>query len=58
VQVNEIPGHNHNYYGIAGRINASAWEFLKQVELSAEPKYSQFGVKQDYGPGQQANRLR
>src|SRR4030095_16175013 len=47
VQVNEIPGHDHNYYGIASRINASAWEFLKQVELSADPKYSPFGVKQD-----------
>ena len=54
VQVTEIPGHNHNYYGIAGRINASAWEFLKQVELSAEPKYSQFGVKQDTA---RANKL-
>jgi predicted esterase len=54
VQVNEIPGHDHNYYGIAGRINASAWDFLKQVELSAEPKYSQFGVKQDTA---RANKL-
>ena len=54
VQVNEIPGHNHNYYGIADRINASAWEFLKQAELSAAPKYSQFGVKQDTA---RANKL-
>jgi predicted esterase len=54
VQVNEISGHNHNYYGIAERINAGAWEFLKQVELSAEPKYSQFGVKQDTA---RANKL-
>ena len=54
VQVNEIPGHDHNYYGIAGRINASAWDFLKHVELSAEPKYSPFGVKQDTA---RANKL-
>ena len=54
VQVNEIPGHDHNYYGMAARINASVWEFLKQVELSAEPKYSQFGVKQDTA---RANKL-
>lgn len=54
VQVNEIPGHDHNYYGIASRINAGAWEFLKQVELSAEPKYLQFGVKQDTA---RANKL-
>jgi predicted esterase len=54
VQVNEIPGHDHNYYGIASRINASAWEFLKQVELSADPKYSPFGVKQDTA---RANKL-
>ncbi len=54
VQVNEIPGHNHNYYGIAGRINAAVWEFLKPLELSAEPKYSQFGIKQDTA---RANKL-
>lgn len=54
VQVNEIPGHDHNYYAIASRVNASAWEFLKQAELSAEPKYSQFGVKQDTA---RANKL-
>ena len=54
VQVNEIPGHDHNYYGIAGRINASVWEFLKPLELSTEPKYSQFGVKQDTA---RANKL-
>jgi poly(3-hydroxybutyrate) depolymerase len=54
VQVNEIPGHDHNYYEIASRVNASAWEFLKQAELSAEPKYSQFGVKQDTA---RANKL-
>ena len=54
VQVNEIPGHDHNYYGIASRVNASAWEFLKQAELSADPKYSQFGVKQDTA---RANKL-
>jgi poly(3-hydroxybutyrate) depolymerase len=53
-QVNEIPGHDHNYYGIAGRVNASAWDFLKQVELSTEPKYSPFGVKQDTA---RANKL-
>ena len=54
VQVNEIPGHDHNYYGMAGSINASVWEFLKQVELPAEPKYSAFGVKQDTA---RANKL-
>lgn len=54
VQVNEIPGHDHNYYGIAARVNAGVWEFLKPLELSAEPKYSQFGVKQDTA---RANKL-
>lgn len=49
VQVNEIPGHDHNYYNVASRINATAWEFLKQVELSADPKYSTYGVTQDPG---------
>ena len=54
VLVKEIPGHDHNYYGISARINSEAWEFLKQVELSAEPKYLQYGVKQDAA---RANKL-
>lgn len=54
VQVNEIPGHDHNYYGMASRINSDVWEFLKQAELPGEPKYSQFGVKQDTA---KANKL-
>src|SRR5207247_224750 len=54
VEVNEIPAHDHNYYGMAARINDSVWEFLKPLELSAEPKYSRFGVKQDTA---RANKL-
>ena len=56
MRVNEIPGHDHNYCGIASTINASAWEFLKQVELSGDPKYSQFGIKQDTARANQVNR--
>lgn len=49
VQVIEMPGHDHNYYGTASQTNASVWEFLKQNELSSEPKYSKYGVTQDPG---------
>ena len=40
VEVTEMPGHNHWYYDLAPSINAGAWEFLKQYELTSDPHYS------------------
>jgi poly(3-hydroxybutyrate) depolymerase len=39
VELNEIAGHTHDYYSISGRINRSAWEFLRKSSLDAEPKW-------------------
>lgn len=45
VQLTEIPKHDHGYYDLAPKINANAWEFLKQHELSADPRYEQYLFK-------------
>lgn len=39
VQLTELPGHDHNYYDVAAKINSSAWEFLKKYELESDPVY-------------------
>lgn len=41
VQVEIIANHDHNYYALSGRINESAWGFLKPRELTAAPKFSE-----------------
>lgn len=43
VQLKEMPGHNHWYYDLAPQINDEAWQFLKQYELEAEPRYEEYG---------------
>jgi poly(3-hydroxybutyrate) depolymerase len=45
VQLTEMPNHNHWYYDLAPKINASAWEFLKKHELSTDPRYEQYLFK-------------
>ncbi len=42
VQLTEIPNHDHNYYMIAKEVNARAWNFLNQYELSGEPHYERY----------------
>jgi poly(3-hydroxybutyrate) depolymerase len=42
VQLTELPGHDHNYYDVAAKINSSAWEFLKKYELESDPVYRTF----------------
>ena len=42
VQLTELPGHDHNYYDVAAKINSSAWEFLKKYELESDPVYQTF----------------
>lgn len=37
-----MPGHDHWYYDLAPKINASAWEFLKKHQLSEDPQYEQY----------------
>ena len=38
----EIKGHTHDYYGRSREVNRLAWEFLKDKELDAEPKFTQY----------------
>jgi poly(3-hydroxybutyrate) depolymerase len=42
VELTEVPGHDHNYYGVAPKINQSAWEFLKKHQLNEDPQYEQY----------------
>ncbi len=41
----EMPNHDHWYYDLAPKINRNAWEFLKELELSADPSYEQYKFK-------------
>jgi poly(3-hydroxybutyrate) depolymerase len=45
VKVDVIAGHDHNYYGMAAKVNRSVWEFLKPNVLGADPKYVPFLVR-------------
>ena len=38
-QLIEMPGHDHWYYDLAPKINATAWTFLKTQKLAADPVY-------------------
>ena len=40
----EIPGHDHNYYGVSSKINHQVWDYLKQYILPADPHY-EIGIK-------------
>lgn len=39
VELVEIPGHDHDYYGRSKRINEAAWEFLGAHALEGEPVF-------------------
>ena len=40
-----MKGHDHWYYDLAPKINAEAWDFLKQQKLTEEPRYIQYAWK-------------
>jgi poly(3-hydroxybutyrate) depolymerase len=42
IELIEIANHNHWYYDRAAKFNQTAWEFLKKVELDAEPHYQKY----------------
>jgi len=42
VELKEIAGHDHWYYDKAAQFNQTAWDFLKKVELEAEPKFQKY----------------
>lgn len=38
-QFSVLVGHNHDYYGLADRINKSAWSFLESLALEDDPQW-------------------
>src|SRR6266511_1784027 len=44
-QLTEMKGHDHWYYDLAPKINADAWNFLKQQKPADEPRYTQYSFK-------------
>jgi len=42
VELKEIAGHDHWYYDQAAKFNQTAWDFLKKVELDAEPQFQKY----------------
>lgn len=45
VEVTEMPGHDHWYYGLASKVNQNAWEFLKGQELASDQQYIQYNFR-------------
>jgi poly(3-hydroxybutyrate) depolymerase len=39
VQLHEMKGHDHDYYGVAGSVNKDAWQFLKENKLDKDPNF-------------------
>jgi poly(3-hydroxybutyrate) depolymerase len=44
VELTEIEGHTHNYYGRSGEINKAAWAFLQRHRLEKDPQYQHYVV--------------
>jgi poly(3-hydroxybutyrate) depolymerase len=42
VELTEIKDHDHDYYGIASKLNPSCWTFLKKQVLENEPQYRSY----------------
>ncbi len=54
VQLVEISGHNHWYYDTAGKINDTAWTFLKAFALPNEPRYEEYKFRAEGGKSREA----
>ncbi len=39
VELHEISGHDHDYYRVASKVNADAWQFLKTNRLAKDPDF-------------------
>jgi len=39
VELHEMKGHDHDYYGVAGNVNKDAWQFLKDTKLNEDPNF-------------------
>jgi poly(3-hydroxybutyrate) depolymerase len=45
VELTEIAGHTHNYYGRSGEINKAAWAFLSRHRLDKDPQYQDYVIQ-------------
>jgi poly(3-hydroxybutyrate) depolymerase len=45
VDLVEMKGHDHWYYDLAPKINATAWTFLKDKKLSGDPRYTRYSFE-------------
>ncbi|HZS48906.1 MAG TPA: alpha/beta hydrolase-fold protein [Blastocatellia bacterium] len=45
VDLTVIKGHDHNYYGIASKINPGIWAFLSKQQLDSDPKYQSYSAR-------------
>lgn len=45
VDLVEMKGHDHWYYDLAPKINATAWAFLKDKKLAEDPRYTRHSFK-------------
>jgi poly(3-hydroxybutyrate) depolymerase len=45
VDLHEIPGHDHNYYAIAGAVNRAAWQFLEANKLEKDAEFYELTPK-------------
>jgi len=43
VEFTEMPGHDHNYYGVSKDVNREVWKFLKEQRLPFDRKYTPYG---------------
>ncbi len=57
VSLFEIPGHDHDYYGVSSKINHLAWDYLKQWTLPAEPQYEPYDAAVKRSPALAGNFL-
>jgi len=42
VQLTEMPGHDHDYYSVAGNLNKTIWEFFSASQLPGEPNWEDY----------------
>jgi poly(3-hydroxybutyrate) depolymerase len=44
VEITEIKGHTHDYYGRSSEINKAAWAFLQARSLDKDPQYQDYAI--------------
>ncbi|HEV2962577.1 MAG TPA: alpha/beta fold hydrolase [Candidatus Angelobacter sp.] len=44
-KITEMPGHDHNYYGVAGDVNKAVWDFLRSQQLEEDPEWEEYKTR-------------